>query len=56
MNTGTLVSEDYQNPFAFNGKIAKVTIDLRDDKETAAAKEAIDQQQSDGVMKRKMSD
>ena len=29
MNTGTPVSTDYGNPFRFNGKIEKVTIDLR---------------------------
>ena len=30
LNTGTPVSEDYVNPFSFNGKIARVTIDLLD--------------------------
>jgi hypothetical protein len=56
LNTGTPVSEDCENPFAFSGKIAKVTINLLDDKETAAAREAIDQQEGEGVMKRKISD
>ena len=56
LNTGTPVTEDYQNPFSFNGKIARVTIDLLDDKENADAKAAIGRQESDGDLKRKISD
>ena len=47
MNTGTPVSDDYANPFRFNGKIEKVTIDLKDNNAKAADKEAIARQQSD---------
>ena len=56
LNTGTPVSPDYTNPFRFNGKIEKVTIDLKDDKESAAAKEAINNETSESRMKRGLSD
>jgi hypothetical protein len=46
LGTGTPVSEDYQNPFVFNGKIEKVTIDLIDDRQSAEAKAAIAKEQS----------
>jgi arylsulfatase len=56
LNTGTPVSIDYENPFAFNGRIARVTIDLIDDQEAASAKAAILNEEADGVLKRKISD
>jgi arylsulfatase len=56
LNTGTPVSDDYVNPFAFNGKIARVTIDLLDDRENADAKDAIVKEEADGDLKRKISD
>jgi arylsulfatase len=56
LNTGTPVSDAYENPFAFNGRIANVTIDLIDDKEAKGAKEAIAKEEADGVLKRKISD
>ena len=55
MNTGTPVSDDYANPFRFNGKIEKVTIDLKDDNAKSADKEAIARQQSDYDLKRALS-
>ena len=33
-DTGTPVSEDYQVPFKFTGKLEKVTINISDDKLT----------------------
>jgi arylsulfatase len=56
LNTGTPVSDEYENPFAFTGKIAKITIDLIEDNEQKAAKEAIVKGEVDGVLKRKISD
>jgi len=56
LNTGTPVSDDYENPFAFNGKIAKVTIDLIDGNEQKAAKDAIVKEEADALLKRKISD
>jgi arylsulfatase A-like enzyme len=56
LNTGTPISEDYDAPFPFNGKIAKITIDLIDDKEAAAAKDKITNETSDGELKRRLSD
>jgi hypothetical protein len=56
LNTGTPVSDAYEAPFPFDGKIAKVTIDLIDDKESATAEKAIETDTSDGVLKRKLSD
>jgi arylsulfatase len=56
LNTGTPVSEDFVAPFPFNGRIAKVTIDLLDDKENAAASDAIVKETSDGKLKRDLSD
>ena len=56
LNTGTPISADYEAPFPFNGKIAKVTIDLVDDKEPAAAADAIKEETSDGNLKRRLSD
>jgi hypothetical protein len=53
------VSDGYENPFAFTGKIAKVTIDLIDlidDNEQKNANEAIVKKEADGVLKRKISD
>ena len=56
LGTGTPVSEDYQNPFAFNGKIEKVTIDLIDDRQSGEVKAAIAKEQADANMKRKLAD
>ena len=47
LNSGTPVSLDYTNPFRFNGKIEKVTIDLRDDKPKAADKDTIEQKRAE---------
>jgi arylsulfatase A-like enzyme len=55
LNTGTPVSTDYANPFRFNGRIEKVTIDLKDDKPKAADKEAIDRRQSESAINRAVS-
>jgi len=55
LNTGTL-TEDYEVPFVSNGKIAKVTIDLKDDKESAADQDAIVKTVSDADLKRRISD
>ena len=54
--TGTPVSEDYQNPFPFNERIEKVTINVNDDGQSAEAKAAIAKEQADANMKRKLSD
>ncbi len=55
LNTGTPVSSDYANPFRFNGKIEKVTIELEDDKTDAAAKEAIETEHGESRVKRALS-
>ncbi len=55
LNTGTPVSLDYTNPFKFNGKIEKVTIDLKDDKIKAADKDKIEQKRADSDLKRALS-
>ena len=55
MNTGTPVSLHYENPFRFNGKIERVTIDLKDNAAKAADKEAIEQQKSEANLKRALS-
>jgi len=55
LNTGTPVSPDYMNPFRFNGKIEKVTIDLKDDKTKAADKDAIERQRGESNLKRALS-
>jgi len=55
LNTGTPVSLDYTSPFSFNGKIEKVTIDLKDDKAKAAEKDAIEQKQSESNLKRALA-
>ena len=56
LNTGTPVSTDYENPFRFNGKIGKVTIDLKDDNNKDADKADIEQQRGDAKVKRAVSD
>ena len=55
LNTGTPVSLDYTNPFRFNGKIEKVTIDLKDDKAQVADKDTIEQKRADLNLKRALS-
>jgi hypothetical protein len=55
LNTGTLVSPDYTNPFRFNGKIEKVTIDLKDDKATTADKDVIEQERGESHLKRALA-
>lgn len=55
MNTGTPVSLDYTNPFKFNGKIEKVTIDLKDDKAKAGDKDAIERERGESNLKRALS-
>jgi hypothetical protein len=55
LNTDTPVSPDYMNPFGFNGKIEKVTIDLKDDKTKAADKDAIEKEPSESNLKRALS-
>jgi arylsulfatase A-like enzyme len=55
LNTGTPVSLDYTSPFSFNGKIEKVTIDLKDDKAKAAEKDTIEQKQSESNLKRALA-
>jgi hypothetical protein len=55
LSTGTPVSTDYANPFKFNGEIEKVTIDLKDDKATAADKDATEQVRSESNLKRALS-
>jgi len=55
LNSGTPVSLDYTNPFRFNGKIEKVTIDLKDDKAKAADKDTIEQKRADSDLKRALS-
>ena len=55
LNTGTPVSLDYTNPFRFNGKIEKVTIDLNDDKAKAADKDAIEQERRESNLKRALA-
>ena len=52
LNTGTPVSTDYKSPFKFNGKIEKVTINLKDDKAKPADKEAIEQERGESDLKR----
>ncbi|WP_091682916.1 arylsulfatase [Methylocapsa palsarum] len=52
MNTGTPVSPEYSNPFKFNGKIEKITIDLKNDKASSADQNAIEQEQSESKLKR----
>jgi arylsulfatase len=56
LNTGTPVSTDYENPFRFNGKIGKVTIDLKDDNNKDADKADIEQQRGDAKLKKAVSD
>jgi hypothetical protein len=46
---------DYTNPFRFNGKIEKVTIDLKDDKATTADKDAIEQERGESHLKRALA-
>jgi hypothetical protein len=55
LNTGTPVSPDYTNPFTFNGKIEKVTIDLRDDKTKAADKDAIEKATGESRLNRALA-
>jgi arylsulfatase len=55
LNTGTPVSPDYTNPFTFNGKIDKVTIDLKDDKTKAADKDAMEKASEDSRLKRALA-
>jgi len=55
LNTGTPVSPDYMNPFRFNGKIEKVTIDLKDGKAKAADKDAIEKERGESDLKRALS-
>jgi hypothetical protein len=55
LSTGTPVSLDYTNPFKFNGKIDKVTIDLKDSKAKAVDKESIDQTRGESNLKRALS-
>ena len=55
LNTGTPVSPDYRNPFRFNGKIEKVTIDLKDDKTKAAGKDTIERERDESNLKRALS-
>jgi arylsulfatase A-like enzyme len=55
LNTGTPVSDSYQNPFAFNGKIERVTIDLKDTKATPADQEAIDRQKGESNLNRALA-
>jgi arylsulfatase A-like enzyme len=55
LNTGTPVSLDYTNPFRFNGKIEKVTIDLKDGKATAADQETIARESGESDLKRALS-
>lgn len=55
LNTGTPVSPDYTDSFRFNGKIEKVTIDLRDNKTKAADKEAIEKATEDSQLKRALA-
>jgi arylsulfatase len=54
-STGTPVSPDYTNPFKFNGKIEKVTIDLKDNKAKAVDKDAVDQARGESNLKRALS-
>jgi arylsulfatase len=56
LNTGTPVSTDYENPFRFNGKIGKVTIDLKDDNNKDADKADIEQQRGEAKLKKAVSD
>ena len=55
LSTGTPVSSDYTNPFRFNGKIEKVTIDLKDDKATAGDKDAVQKADNDSRFKRALA-
>jgi arylsulfatase len=55
LNTGTPVSLDYTNPFRFNGKIEKVTIELKDDKTKAADKDTIEKERGESNLKRALS-
>ncbi len=55
LSTGTPVSSDYTNPFRFNGKIEKVTIDLKDDRATAADKDAIEKADGASRFKRALA-
>ena len=45
------MSDDYENPFAFTGKIAKVTIDLIDGNEPKGGKDAIVKEEADALLK-----
>ena len=45
-----------RTPFAFDGRIEKVTIDLIDDRQSAEVKAAIAKEQANANMKRKLSD
>ena len=55
LNTGTPVSPDYRNAFRFNGKIEKVTIDLKDDKTKATDKDTIERERDESNLKRALS-
>jgi arylsulfatase len=55
LNTGTPVSLDYANPFRFNGKIEKVTIDIKDDKGQVADKDTIEEKRVDSNLKRALA-
>jgi hypothetical protein len=55
LSTGAPVSSDYAVPFRFNGKIEKVSIDLRDNTAKAVDKESVDQVRGESNLRRALS-